>query len=134
MVLARVVKQAFHPIQPLLFSFYIGSCRTHAPHTHMRRTRARARTHTHARTTSHTEPGVKTSHTLRACGGGAGAALSFAGAWTAQVEYYYLVACYVQSVLGYYLFARSVVHEITTYLDIGFLTIKNKRTAAQKTN
>ncbi|ELR20677.1 CDPalcohol phosphatidyltransferase superfamily protein [Acanthamoeba castellanii str. Neff] len=79
MVLARVVKQAFHPIQPLLFSFYIG------------------------------------------------AALSLVGAWSARVEYAFLVGCYVQSILGYYLFAHSVVHEITTYLDIGFLTIKNKR-------
>jgi hypothetical protein len=52
--------------------------------------------------------------------------MSVAGMWGASAEYYYLVACYVQSILGYYLFARSVVHEITNYLNIGFLTIKRK--------
>jgi hypothetical protein len=129
MVLARVVKQAFHPIQPLLFSFYIGSYRTHA---HTRRTRTRMRASMSI--SVHTTEAKRLTRCVRARGGGgAGAALSFAGAWTAQVEYYYLVACYVQSILGYYLFAHSVVHEITTYLDIGFLTIKNKRTA-QKAN
>jgi len=51
------------------------------------------------------------------------------GVWGAKEEYWYLLACYIQSLLGYYLFARSVVHEITTYLEIGFLVIKRGKVA-----
>lgn len=57
---------------------------------------------------------------------GAGLALSGAFIYSPLFEYLYLNLFYVHSILCYYFFARSVIIEMTAYLNINFLTLKKK--------